>query len=181
MNKLHVSVFFLLTLTLIGLPGVTCMIPNLYYSETYKNETVNNIQSNGSIYIEDCLVKKQILVNGSLTICDSKIEDIFLNGQLQVTNSRVNSAQVNGAISASNTQFIENISVASEQIVLEDSIANSLLIRKTGNLNAVQTVKLTGSSEIKNNIRFEVPGGQVILSPESKIYGQVVNGVVLQQ
>jgi hypothetical protein len=181
MNKFHISLFLTLTLSLISLREVSSVIPKSSYNEVFKDETVHNIQSNGSICIESCLVKEQVLVNGSLTICESKIGDIFLNGHLQVTNSRINSAQINGSISASNSQFLGVISVASDDVVLEDCTAHNLLIRKTGNSNTVQTVQLTGSTEIKKNIRFEVPGGRVILSPESKISGQVINGVGVNQ
>ncbi len=179
MNKISLQFFILLILTFIGLSGAPSMKSNYQYSETYKNETLDRIDSNGSILVDDCTIKKSISVNGSLALHNSTVEEVVLNGQLFISNTQVNLTKVNGSISGGGSQFNELVSVASENTNFKDCELNSLLIRKTENPNSTQVVNLLGNTIVNKNITFEVPGGQVIVSKHAQVCGKVENGNII--
>lgn len=145
-----------------------------------ETEIVNSIYENGSVILKSTNVLGSLVVNGSLNAEDSVIRSLQVNGQANLKNCVINSlSTINGSLHADNTQFQQELSVASQKITLKTCSIASLIVRKTDGYEGIQIINLRNGTNVTGPIIVESGNGQIWMSSDSKISGQVSGAQVL--
>jgi len=175
------KIFFLVILSVISLSynvhGVENMNKFNYGYQKYGNETVDFIRANGSVILEGTKVLGDVQINGSLNAEESELNSLQVNGQAELNNCVIsNTTVINGSLNANNTKFQENLSVASQKIVLKMCTVDSLIVREVSGYTGVQVVDLRSRTNIAGSIIVESGNGEIWISSNSKISETMVSG-----
>lgn len=145
-----------------------------YGYQRYGRETVDAIQANGNLALEGTKVLGLVSVSGSLHAEESVIGGIQGNGQVDLKNCLIDgTTTVNGSLNADNTKFQKELSVASQRITLRTCSIDSLIVREVQGYNGAQVIDLRGGTKVTGPILVESGNGEIWLSPNSEISGQV--------
>ena len=148
-----------------------------YGNQNYGKETIDSLQANGSVTLEGTKVLGLIQVNGSLNAEESAINSLQVNGQVGLRNCVIaNTASINGSLNADNTQFQNDLSVASQKIVLRMCTVDSLTVRQVNGYTGVQIVDLRSGTSVKGPIVVESGNGEIWISSNSEISENQVSG-----
>lgn len=151
-----------------------------YGNQKYGKKTVDSIQANGAVFLKETKVLGIVSVNGSLSAEESAINCLQVNGQAVLNNCLVEqSAVVNGSLDAQNTQFQNDLSIASQKIVLRMCSVNSLTIREVSGYAGMQIIDLRSGTTVTGSIVVESGKGQILVSSNSKISELQVSGAVI--
>lgn len=151
-----------------------------YTSQKYEKETLDSIQTNGVVSLKGTKVLGMVNVNGSFSAEASTIHSLQINGDVHLMNCVIeNSALINGSVVAQNTQFQNELSVATQKMTLKMCSVDSLTIRKVKGFTGTQIIDLRSGTTVKGSIVVESGNGQIIISPNSKIIESQVSGAVI--
>ena len=175
------KVFFLAMLFAISISynvyGVESMNKFNYGCQKYENETVSSIQANGAVILDGTKVLGDVQINGSLNAEESEINTLQVNGQAELDNCVISDTTIiNGSLNANNTKFQENLSVASQKIVLKMCSVNSLIVREVSGYMGTQIVDLRSGTNVTGSIIVESGNGEIWISSNSKISETLVSG-----
>jgi hypothetical protein len=145
-----------------------------------KNITMDNLTVNGSLNFFNLTIKDKLQVNGSAggktLICNT----IKINGSLNGENITINGeAKINGGLSVLNSS-LQDIKISSNNIVLNNSKANNIIINKQSDKNKVQKLLLKGKTIIYGNIIFESNNGEIYLDSAAEINGKITGGNIIK-
>lgn len=150
--------------------------------QKYGKETVETIQANGSVVLEGTKVLGVASVNGSLNAEESAFGSIQVNGQVELKNCLINNtATINGSLNADNTKFQKELSVASQRIILRTCSIDSLIVREVHGYEDVQLIDLRSGTKVIGPIIVESGNGEIWLSSNSEILGQVSGAKVYRK
>jgi hypothetical protein len=179
MHNKTFALVILLSGSLSNLYGNNYMESAYQYSQTYKDEELDSISVNGSVVLQNTTIRNCATVNGSLLAIDSCVKSIQVNGSATLKNSLIKAGTVvNGSLRAEESIFEGTISVASEKTVLKNCETNLISIRRIGGSQMIQILELSGNTVVNGDIVFEVSGGEVIITGEAKILGDIIGGTI---
>jgi len=172
---------------------------------TYTNRKLRNLTSRGYTRLEEVEVTGATKVVGYTQISDSRLNTVESWGGLSVKNSTVkgalktqghfevissnleNKVDVLGFLQAVKTNFLDDISVASNTVLLQDVTANDIYVRVVDTEDKAyvealprqpQMVILAGETLIQGSITFEAENGIVMLGEDAKVEGEVMGGTI---
>ena len=155
---------------------------NSYGYQKYGKETVDAIQANGSVVLEETKILGTVSVNGSLNAEESAIGTLQVNGQADLKNCLINNTTIiNGSLNAVNTNFQKELSVASQKIILGTCSVDSLIVREVNGYDGVQVIDLRSGTKITGPIIVESGNGEIWLSSNSEISDQVSGAKVYRK
>jgi len=147
---------------------------------SYGNDTLEDLQINGYGELNGTKITHSLQVNGYLKATNAQIGQMIVNGKVVLENSSVNQpSSVHGYLSAKDTQFLSELTIASESISLDSCSLTSLHIIKNDSWME-QTVLLEGKTKISGTITFDSKNGRVILNKDCEIK-DVIGGKVLKK
>lgn len=153
-----------------------------YGYQRYGKETVNSIQANGSVFLEGTKVLGTVHVNGSLEADEAAMENLEVNGQVNLKNCLINGTSlINGSLTADNTKFQDELSVASQKILLRTCSVDSLRIREVVGFDGVQIIDLRSGTKVTGSIVVESGNGEIWLSSNSEISGEISGAKVFRK
>jgi hypothetical protein len=145
------------------------------------HSALQNLSSNGITIIEyQTAIKGSLTATGKLRIHDAGVAgETIVNGSTVAKNVKFSGNFTGYGYLGSENSTFKNITIEGDNVDFIDSRADSLVIKKPKNPNTVQTVKITGNSQIANKITFESGNGQIIthghLVEIGKVEGASVN------
>lgn len=146
---------------------------------SYSKQNLDSLRTNGFVTLEQCDIKQQLEVNGSLKAIYSKIGSLQTNGYANLLDCTIrSSSQINGFLNAIHTTFSGPLNVASQGVELQNCTTHSIVIQDASWVIGSQTLELKGKTKVMGSITFESGKGIVIVSPESSIKGQVLGGQI---
>ena len=149
---------------------------------SYKKETVDFINVNGSASFDEIKVQGKTIVNGSLYADESAMNTLQVNGRAQLKNCSISSeAVINGALLADNTNFGGELSVASQQIKLGGCSVASIRIREVASYTGTQVVELRSGTKVNGSITVESGKGEVWLFSNSQVIGEIIGAQVIEK
>lgn len=155
---------------------------NTYGYQKYGKETVDAIQVNGSVVLEETKILGIVSVNGSLIADESAIGSLYVNGQVELSNCLINNTStINGTLNAVNTKFQKEISVASQKISFGTCSIGSLIVRKVNGYDGVQVIDLRSGTKVSGPIIVESGNGEIWLSSNSEISEQISGAKVYRK
>ncbi len=182
---------YLCFLTLLGLLSInfhgvgTEEMKQMNYNYGHQNfgkETINSIQANGSVILDGTKVLGLVKVNGSLEADEAAIDSLQVNGQAGLKNCLIsNSSIINGSLTADNTNFQNELSVASQKITLRTCSVDALTVREVVGFEGVQVIDLRSGTKITGPIVVESGNGEVWLSSNSEVSGQISGAKVYKK
>ena len=153
-----------------------------YGYQKYGKETVDSIHANGSVTLKRKTVLGPISVNGSLYAEESAIASLAVNGSAEIKNTVIEGKTViNGLLNADNTQFNKELSVASQKIILRTCSVDSFVVREVNGYDGIQVIDLRSGTRVTGPIIVESGNGEVWLSSNSEISGQVSGAKVYRK
>lgn len=153
-----------------------------YGSQSYGKETLSSIQANGSLILDGTKVLGLVQVNGSLDADEANIESLHINGRADIKNSLIkNGTKVDGALIANNTMFQHELSVASQKITLGTCSVDTLIVREVAGFAGIQVVDLRSGSKITGSVNFESGHGEIWLSSNSEVSGEITGAKVVRK
>jgi len=175
------KIVFLVLLSAISMSFNICGAENMNNSysgyQKYGKETVSSIQGNGSVVLEETKVLGLLQVNGSLKADESLINSLQVNGQADLNNCVIaNTTIINGSLNANNTKFQQELSVASQKIVLRMCSLDSLTIREVSGYTGTQVIDLRSGTNVTGAITVESGKGEIWISSNSEIQSSQVSG-----
>lgn len=175
------KLYFLVLLSAISMSCNICGAENMnnfdFGYQKYGKETVNSIQGNGSVVLEETKVLGHVQVNGSLKADESLINSLQVNGQADLNNCVIaDTTIINGSLTANNTKFQQELSVASQKIVLRMCSVDSLTVREVSGYTGTQVIDLLSGTNVIGSITVESGKGEIWVSSNSEIQSTQVFG-----
>lgn len=153
-------------------------------SHKYGQETMVAFDVNGSLELNGTVILGNLIVNGYLSAKKTEIGFLEVNGAAELKECKIISgAIINGALEAEKSIFQKELSIAAETTVLRSTTAESIIIRQleknpAQERNPIQILELRDGTRINGSISFESGEGEVIISADSEIIGDVKGGKV---
>lgn len=135
-------------------------------------------------------ISKELIVNGKVTIANSKLNKVFINGLADIQNSvineminftgkmRLNKVLVkkdiigHGLLEATNAN-LQDIQLETKKIILINTKVHSIRVKKFKNAS----IYLRQGSVVMGNITFDLGQGRVVIDKESKVNGKIDSDV----
>lgn len=153
-----------------------------YGTQRYGSETLSSIQTNGAVILEGTKILGLAEINGSLQAEEAAMNSLQINGQVDLKNCFVpNGSNINGMLNADNTKFLKELSVSSQKITLRTCAVDSLIIREVAGFKGVQILDLRDGTTITGPIVVESGNGEVWLSTNSEVSGEVTGAKVIKK
>jgi cytoskeletal protein CcmA (bactofilin family) len=148
-------------------------------SVSLANKQMDNLQACGTIRIDNVSVAGDVKINGTLSGDRLKVSGVLaINGTCIMSNMHINgTTNINGFLNANNSNF-SKIEMSTKKLVLVNSAADSILIRKPGLTETQQQIIDLDNTTIKGDICFENGDGKIIVRNSSKIYGSITGGTL---
>lgn len=184
MKKMYKFLFLVGTFMMHTVCSMSCWNPiqsnNVYCgAKSFYDEKLNEIVVNGSTDFEGTTVQKAT-INGSLDARKATIGTLVVNGSAYLEESVVeHDATINGVLETSKTT-LQKLFIASREVILSETTATDIVMRKDP-VAKVQKIKLRKGAQITGSITFESGNGEVWLSDDSSILGNVKGGKTLRK
>jgi hypothetical protein len=150
--------------------------------QKYGKETVDAIQANGSLILEETNILGLVSVTGSLNADGSAIGSLQVNGQADLKNCLIDkTTTINGSLNADHTKFQNELSVTSQKTTLVTCSVSSLTIRKVKGFDGTQIIDLRSGTKVTGPITVESGNGEIWLSANSEISDQVSGAKVYRK
>lgn len=143
----------------------------------------NSVYSNGSVSMQDTIVRQATQINGQLLAEKVVFNTLTVNGKVSLQHSVVQGeANLSGFMSAFKTTFGDTLNIASNYLKLSACHTADIIVSASGDgVSGTQTIDLTDSSLVDGDITFKANDGVVNLGPNSKITGKVLGGKIVRQ
>jgi hypothetical protein len=174
--------------------------PNVYYGPTYlENKKLDCIKILGPATLEGVTVSGTISILGPAKLRDSNLQNLQISGPLNARKvnlktltangpSRLERVVVDGKITINGTLYAEEsnfkdmLSIATDKMTLDHSMAVNIEVRKNSSwLEKPQRVHLTNNTTVKGDIIFEAGNGIVVISKGAVLKGAVKGGKKIER
>lgn len=144
---------------------------------TYGKETLESLNASGVIVLEQTTVTTSTEINGTLEATGATFDTLTVNGTCKLTDCKITGKTlINGLLEADKTVFEDEISIASNKIVLNNCQVKNILVRKSAETD--QVVQLRGKTEVDGDIQFESGQGGLITDPAVTLKGKILGGEI---
>jgi len=153
---------------------------NVFGSATLDTVVVRrNASINGEVSGKNLTIEGSLSVNGSLSGKDIAIKgDLSMHGACEIISMQVGGvAKIKGYLEAAESTFAAII-ISTQKMVLRNSKADSIVVRKPGIFENKQQVLILDNTIIAGDVVFEKNGGTVLLLHNAKVNGKVVGAVI---
>lgn len=137
----------------------------------------SKVDASGMVNLAQTEVTGATLVRGTFVARDAKLNDLSVSGTTNLMHVDVQGkTHLQGYLRAQETQFKQDVSVASDSVDLLDCQLSSIEVssaRKSPRLN------LSGGTVVSGDVVFANEPGQVKLSDQARITGKVRNGKII--
>ena len=138
---------------------------------------MNQLVSSGRVKVDHTTVSGETRVAGLLEAEDSDFQSVQVSGNFQAKRLHIHgTTTVAGLLNADEVIFDDVVTLSGEKAVLKTCQLTSMRIRKS-RTNTPQQLVLT-DTVIKGNVEFEQGNGQLWLSGNARVEGQLVGGKV---
>jgi hypothetical protein len=139
---------------------------------------VSYVSGNGIVQMNDTSVNGLTSVNGALTAVNSSLMGLDVNGTASLTQCLVKGeTSIKGVLKSVATKFDNSLDLYTGKSTFDKSqIKGNIIIKRTSDQN--QVIYLENSSEILGDIIFDSGSGEIIMSGDSKIEGNVIGGTI---
>lgn len=140
-----------------------------------QNATLDELTCFGPADINNSMIKGKLSITGPLNMNKVDVQTLEVKGPLDINNSIVHTkAALYGPITASNTQFMNDIYAATNQMKLTQTTVKGDI-----NIRSEQDQPIVDMKEhaiVYGNVGFTLKEGLVKLSNDSEIKGSINNG-----
>lgn len=169
------------TFLLIAICSGVLVVSSLAYAENDKcnlnRDTVENFNCDGPATLSEATVSDKLKVKGTVDAKNVNLNSMDVTGATKLNESEVKGdATVKGELTATRTSFKGNLTIDSNDAVLDSSS-----VKKSVTLQGDKkdpTLELRCNTHIKGDVVFKDAAGVVKKSGDSEISGQVTNGKV---
>ncbi len=145
-----------------------------YGIEEYGQEKLLSLQGFGIVKLQGTKVVDSLEVNGELDAHGCELGRVKVNGYGLLENCLVKKrVVVQGVLEATNTQFYDQVVLASEQTIFENCSLAGIQVRESGK---DEIVELKGKSIVSGAIKFDSGRGIVIKGSEVEFSGKLIGG-----
>lgn len=161
-------------------------------SADFKNVKLESGSITGDIEFDDLVVKKTLDVTGNVfglegtfyklhvigpvRLSNTRIEHFEVTGPTTLKNSSVGAMHIIGFLKATNS-VLGSIDATTNSIILHDSKAGVIRIRKSGAIEQ----KLTLNNSSAKEVIFESGNGKIAIIGNAEIGGKIVGGIIVQE
>lgn len=158
--------------------------------------TMNNTIVSGATKINGTLSavnvqfgkKKRNILNTDNLLLNHKNDDLSdsltVNGKVQLEDAVVyGNTTINGYLVANKTTFMGTLTIASNNLQLNDCNTGAIIIKDSNGDGVVspQTITLSEHTQVNGNITFKQAGGIVYLGANASITGRVIGGEIVAE
>lgn len=140
-----------------------------------QNATLDELTCFGPADINNTLIKGKLSVTGPINMNKVDVQILEVKGPLDINNSIIHTkAALYGPITANNTQFMNDIYAATNQIKFTQT-----MVKGDINIRSEQDQPILDMKEraiVYGNVGFTLKEGLVKLSTDSEIKGSINNG-----
>lgn len=155
---------------------------SIFGSRTHGNETVKDVNANGSTNLDGTTVTDSTNVNGSFCANEADLNKLNVNGSANLEKCTVHgNAHINGSLNSKDNIFEDTLIISSHKVCLDSTSTQSIEVRKVTPDNNKQVVRLENNSTVMGDITFASGNGVVVVDSHSKILGNVIGGVVVKK
>ena len=148
-------------------------------SKSFGDEHLGEIVVNGATELDETTIE-HLTVNGSLEARNATIGTLIVNGSAYLEDSKVErNTTINGGLETSGAT-LHKISILSSEIILCNSTATDIVIHKA-RPSKVQRLKLRKGTQITGSVTFESGKGEVWISDDSSVKGQIKGATTLRK
>jgi hypothetical protein len=145
----------------------------------YGKETLESVQGNGRVTLDETEVKSSVSVTGSLSTHKANLGSIDVGGHAYLEKTTVfGDAKVSGFFSARETVFKKNLELTCQKVSLRRCDVGSITVHKTHLPFVSQVLELRHGTVCRGKIVFESGKGRVVLLGKSRVDGEVKGGKV---
>lgn len=150
-----------------------------YGPTTIQNQSLHELSVFGPAKIFDTTVNNTTTVKGALDAKNSILNTVRVDGIADLENVKI-SGQIfiNGPLYTRNSQ-IEEVSIASQELILSGTKVNKLIIRKNTRREIPQDVFLENGSQV-NSIVFESKNGKVFFDDAGVSVNHIEGGEIVK-
>lgn len=161
-------------------------------SADFRNVKLTNGSITGDVEFEDLIVKKKLDVTGNVfglegvfhklhvigatRLGNARIEHLEVTGPTTLKNSSVGEMHIIGFFKATNS-VLGNIDATTNSVILQDSKAGVIRVRKSGAIEQ----KLTLNNSSAKEVIFESGNGRISIVGNAEIAGKIVGGIIVQE
>ena len=161
-------------------------------SADFKNVKLVSGSVTGDLEFDDLIVKKTLDVTGNVfglegafhklhvvgpvRLANTRIELLDVTGPTTLKNSSVGTMHIIGFLKATNT-VLGNINATTNSIILHDSKAGVIRVKKSGSIEQ----KLTLNNSSAKEVIFESGNGKIAIIGNAEIAGKIVGGIIVQE
>jgi hypothetical protein len=160
------------------IPGLSCEKETMVFGPaSYKDVTLSSLEVIGPASLVDVKVEGHTNIQGPLEARDSKLNNLEVNGPVALQGTTITGqTMINGPLLLDKKSTVEDISIATNDMTIKDSMVNNIFVRKTDDKSKKQLITLEGAAHVKGTIKFEQEGGQVIMRDSAKVDGLISGG-----
>ncbi len=137
---------------------------------------IQEMDIKGPFHCVDCAIGK-LNVSGSATLERVRVSELHVSDALNTNGIEVKDiAQALGSVSVKDSKF-KTLKINSEDATLENATIDELVILEPKQAGQKQTVVLSGTTSIKNDIEFKAGEGEVVVKGDKVIMQGIVGGI----
>lgn len=161
---------------------------------TLSHKKLDSVQVNGTLKFNKLIVHEKLYVNGSIKGQKLKCKILDINGLFNgefveaeevsvlgtFMGNKINisgKTSIFGLLNVSESSFAD-ITVNGENIILKNSTANNIYVKKNTSKGTSQELTLAGKSTISGDVTFESGKGIINLSKDAKILGKITGAEI---
>ena len=147
----------------------------------------------GDVDFEDITIKKTLDITGHLFGSNGEFHKLHVIGSVRLTQSNMEYLEVTGPTTLKNcsvtrraniigflkatNSVLENVDAKVNSMILHDSKAGTIIIRKSGALEQ----KLTLNNSSAKNVTFESGNGKIVVIGNAEITGNIKGAIMVQE
>lgn len=140
----------------------------------YQNDCVDSICSNGLVTLENMNVNGPVQVKGNLTAEKTTMDSLKVHGLAKLKDCTIHATtSIYGYLDAESTAFKNKIEAFSRKVSLKSCSVDSIFIPKSNDLRKIPVIELLSGTTVTGSITIESGNGEIWLSFDSEILGEV--------
>ncbi len=140
----------------------------------YEKEILESLDTSGRIMIDDTQILGDFSAKGSVCAQESTIKTVEVIGQLELKNCAIRgTTSIVGCLNADKTLFDDELIAESQKITFRSCSIHSIRIKKVEGYTGIQIVDLKNGTQVFGPIIVESGAGEIWLSSDSEIAGQI--------
>lgn len=145
----------------------------------YENETLGSVNAHGRVSIVTTTVTGPVQVKGILTAENSSLGSLQVHGKARIKDCTINGpTTIYGYLDGEKTKFQNTIEAYSRKMRLRACSVDSIRIPQTNGSNKPPVIALLSGTTVAGSIIVESGNGEIWLSSDSEILGEVQGATV---